>query len=35
MKGSRSGGANERSRGGFVLLSIDGGGTGVEKTEVS
>lgn len=26
MKGSRSRGANERSKGGFVLLSIDGAG---------
>lgn len=26
MKGSRSRGASERSRGGFVLLSIDGAG---------
>lgn len=35
MKGSLSSGAKERSRGGFVLLSIDGGGTGREKAVVN
>lgn len=35
VKGSLSSGAKERSSGGFVLLSIDGAGTGRTKAAVN